>query len=62
MERSATPIRPPTVPEQNAPARKKIKTILPIGADQLIRPLFLEPQFSGLKEHSGVGEKRKRNM
>jgi hypothetical protein len=62
MKRSATPNRPPTIPEQDAPARKKVKTILPTGADQLIRPLLLEPQFSGLREHSGVGEKRKRNM
>jgi len=62
MERSTTPNRPPAIPEQNAPARKKVKTTVPTGADQLIRPLLLEPQYSGLRENSGVGEKRKRNM
>jgi hypothetical protein len=62
MERSATPNRPPAIPEQNAPARKKVKTTVPNGADQLIRPLLFEAQFSGLKEYPGVGDKRKRNM
>jgi len=62
MERSVTPVRPPKKPEQNAPERKKIAQDIPHGAEQLIRPLLFEPQFSGLRAHPGPPYKRSRYM
>jgi hypothetical protein len=53
--RSATPIRPPTMPANvlNAPARKRKREDVPEGANNLVRPALTEPAFAGLVKFPG---------
>lgn len=53
-----TPVRPTQPASTNAPVRLTIKRPRPVTAEDLIRPLFLEPLFGNLRKKGNQG----RNM